>query len=169
MTQTVSLCHFQVPLVIGLKNTPHCHRIKSHRREWMYKMSTHAHQSTELCQVERITMSHAPHLPFIVVSPIVWCNYFVGAPQRAPDHSLALGHAAKRKIIKHRKKIEANLCSLSLRSFIRRESDRRIVCLYHFVKSKLNLSRWEQAPGTLRTVQKKEGGELNMFVCVRGV
>lgn len=111
-------------------------------------VSTRAHKSTELSQIERITVSNAPHLPLIVVSPIVRCNYFVGAPQRATDHNLALGHAASRIIIKHRKKIEA---SLSLRSFIRHESD-STMCLYHFVKPKLNLSRWEQVPSTLRTL-----------------
>lgn len=58
--------------------------------------------------------------------------------ERAADHSLALGHAASRIIITHRKKIEASVSSL--RSFIQRESDGRM-CLYHFVKPKLNLSR----------------------------
>lgn len=101
-------------------------------------VSTHAHKSTELSQIERISVANAPHLPLIVVSPIVRCNYFVGAPQRAADHNLALGHAASRIIIKLRKKIEASLSSL--RSFIRHESDSRM-CLYHFVKPKLNLNR----------------------------
>lgn len=114
-------------------------------------------------------MSNAPHLPLIVVSPIVHCNYFVGAPQRAADHNLALGHAASRIIIKHGKKIEASLSSL--RSFIRHESSSSM-CLCHFVKPKLNLSRWEQAPGYSKdfvSVRKKEGGEYNMAetrICV---
>lgn len=69
-------------------------------------------QSARLSQIERITASNAPHLPLIVVSPIVRCNYFVGAPQRAADHNLALGHAASRIIIKKGKKIEASLFSL---------------------------------------------------------
>lgn len=101
-------------------------------------VSTHAHKRTELSQIERITVSNAPHLPLIVVPPIVHRNYFVGALQRATDHNLALGHAASRIIIKHGKKIEASLFSLG--SFIRHESDSRM-CLYHFVQPKLNLSR----------------------------
>lgn len=100
-------------------------------------------------QIGRITVPSATHMPLIVVSPIVLCNYLAGEPQRSADHNLALGHAASRIIIKHKKKIEATLSSL--RSFIRHESDSRM-CLYHFVKPKLNLSRWEQAPNPLRTL-----------------
>lgn len=70
-------------------------------------VSMDAHKGTELSQSERITVSKATHPPLIVVSPIVRCNYFVGAPQRVGDHNLALGHAASRIIIKYRERIEA--------------------------------------------------------------
>lgn len=97
------------------EGTPCCviHKIKSQRAlTHVQNVSTHAPQSTQLSQIERITVSNAPNLPLIVVSRVVHCNYFVGAPQRAADHNLALGHAASRIIIKHRKKIEARLSSL---------------------------------------------------------
>ena len=76
MAQTVSLCHFQVAVVIGLeseeKNKPCCfviHRIKVSRALMGVQKCehTHAHRSPELSQIERITVSNAPHLPLIVV------------------------------------------------------------------------------------------------------
>lgn len=91
-------------------------------------VSTHAHKGIEVRQIERITVSNAPHLPLIVLPPFVRCNYFVGAPQRAADHNLAPGHAASRIIIKHGKKIEASLSSLG--SFIRHESDSRMCIIF---------------------------------------
>lgn len=41
------------------------------------------------------------------------------------------------------------------------------MCLYLFIKFKLNLTRWDQTSGTLRTAQQKDRGELTMFVCMR--
>lgn len=60
-------------------------------------VSTHAHERMNLMiQTEWVTVSNAPNLSLIVVFPIVCCNYFVGAPQRATDHNLALGLVASK-------------------------------------------------------------------------
>lgn len=136
LLRTVLLCHFQVTVVIRLQTEKKDRVLCDPPNEVLSAYAKCGQEKTR--QIGGITVPSATHMPLTVVSPIVLCNYLAGEPQRSADHNLALGHAASRIIIKHKKKIEATLSSL--RSFIRHESDSRM-CLYHFVKPKLNLSR----------------------------